>query len=110
VNEIEKTPLNKDSAARAIAETVLILLLFFLFAGWLRKMYLPEVASTSIAGFFRYTGGLFGTHLDQSLSCAGHRFPDRKIVTPFRQVRFSVIWHPGHVLWRSSLVTQPLCR
>jgi hypothetical protein len=34
VNEIEKTPPNKDSASRAITETVLILLLFFLFAGW----------------------------------------------------------------------------
>jgi hypothetical protein len=34
VNENEKTPLTKDSAARAAVETVLILLLFFIFAGW----------------------------------------------------------------------------
>ena len=34
MNEIEKTPLAKDSAVRAAAETVLIFLLFFIFAGW----------------------------------------------------------------------------
>lgn len=34
MNEIEKTPLPLDSAFRAIAESTLIFLLFFIFAGW----------------------------------------------------------------------------